>query len=232
MAEPDFLAPTPFLDWQDPRVRRFTTDAVGSATEPIEKAGRIFRAVRGRIWYDPYSCSTESVDYRASHIALQSRAYCIPKAVLLTAAARAAGIPARLGFADVRNHLQTEALRNRMGGADLFVWHGYTEMLLEDRWVKATPAFNRELCARFGVEPLEFDGRHDALLHAPTADGSPHMEYVHDRGWFADLPLEQILRELRDNYRGVTTSATAPNDTFNQSHHHQPLDTPRNVRTT
>lgn len=28
------------------------------------------------------------------------------------------------------------------------------------------PTFHAELCARFGVPPIDFDGEHDALLHA------------------------------------------------------------------
>ena len=55
------------------------------------------------------------------------------------------------------------------------------------------PPSTRSLCARFGVAPLEFDGTEDALLHPFTGDGSRHMEYVRDRGVYADLPLEQIL---------------------------------------
>jgi len=120
--------------------------------------------------------------------------------VLLTAAARAAGIPARLGFADVRNHLQTTTLRARMGGTDVFVYHGYSELQLNNRWVKATPAFNAELCARFGTAPLHFDGTHDALLHEFTGDGRRHMEYLVERGVFADLPFERIFADLTDLY--------------------------------
>lgn len=188
-----FLEVTPYLDWDQPAVQQFTAEAVDGATDPVDKAGRIFEAVRDRIWYDPYLIPATDSDFRASVVATTTRAYCVPKAVLLTAAARAAGIPARLGFADVRNHLQTETLREKMGGSDLFPWHGYTEMLIEGRWVKATPAFNAELCARFGVEPLEFDGVHDALLHPFSGDGSEYMEYIRDHGWFADLPLRRIF---------------------------------------
>ena len=93
----------------------------------------------------------------------------------------------------MRNHLQTDTLREKMNGSDLFPWHGYTEMRVQDRWVKATPAFNAELCARFGVAPLEFDGVHDALLHPFSGDGSQYMEYIADHGWFPDLPLDRIL---------------------------------------
>lgn len=197
---PTFTEVTRYLDWDQPAVQEFTTEAIGGATEPAEKASRIFVAVRDGIWYDPYKIPADYSDFRASVVATTSRAYCVPKAVLLTAAARAAGIPARLGFADVRNHLQTDTLREKMRGSDLFPWHGYTEMMIDGRWVKATPAFNAELCARFGVEPLEFDGVHDALLHPFAGDGSEYMEYVADHGWFADLPLDRIFASY-DGFR-------------------------------
>ena len=76
--------------------------------------------------------------------------------------------------------------------------------------MKATPAFNSELCARFGVPPVEFDGEHDALMHAFTADGTQHMEYVRDRGVFDDLPLTEILTELRRSYGSLLVTSAAP----------------------
>lgn len=170
--ESTFLETTGFLDWQHDDVQRFTENAVAGVREPVRKARLIFTAVRDRIWYNPYSARDDPERYRASYVATALGAFCVPKAVLLTAAARAAGIPARLGFADVRNHLQTAALRERMGGSDVFVYHGYIQLRLNDRWVEATPAFNAELCARFGVPPIDFDGRHDALLHTHDGQGT------------------------------------------------------------
>lgn len=193
-----FLEVTDYLDWDQPTVQEFTKRAVGDATDPIDIASNIFVAVRDGIWYDPYSMPSRKSEFRASVIASTTRGYCVPKAVLLTAAARAAGVPARIGFADVRNHLQTDTLRSKMNGSDLFLWHGYTEMLIGDRWVKATPAFNSELCERFGVKPLEFDGVHDALLHPFSGDGSQYMEYVNDHGWYADLPIEELFEAYGD----------------------------------
>lgn len=211
---PTFLETSEFLDWEHDAVQSFTWSAVGNALDSVEVAQRIFVAVRDQIWYDPYTVSEDPAHYKASHIALAPKAYCVPKAVLLTAAARAAGIPARVGFADVRNHLQTGTLRERMGGSDLFVYHGYSELLLNGRWVKATPAFNAELCARFGVEPIAFDGVHDALLHAHTADGTQHMEYLKDHGWYSDLPLAEILDAYRMSYGDMTSPAPTEPDTF------------------
>jgi transglutaminase-like putative cysteine protease len=214
--ESTFLETTGFLDWQHDAVQRFTENAVGDVRDPVQKARSIFTAVRDRIWYDPYSTDDHPEHYRASYVATASRAYCVPKAVLLTAAARAAGIPARLGFADVRNHLQTDTLRARMGGSDVFVYHGYSELRLDDRWVKATPAFNAELCARFGVPPIDFDGHNDALLHAHDGEGSRHMEYLNDRGWYHDLPLTDIVTELHGRYGSLILEPAAERDAFSR----------------
>ncbi|GAA3518825.1 transglutaminase-like domain-containing protein [Nocardioides daeguensis] len=210
-----FLEATEFLDIEHDAVRTFAAAAIGDASTDKEKAIRLFTAVRDRVWYDPYSVSDDPAHYRASFVLQAGRAYCVPKAVLLTAVCRSAGIPARLGFADVRNHLQTDALRARMGGTDLFVYHGYSSICVDGTWLKATPAFNTELCARFGVPPVEFDGEHDALMHAFTADGTQHMEYIRERGVFDDLPLAAILAELRDTYGPmVDTSAHPVDDAF------------------
>ncbi|MGN6609936.1 MAG: transglutaminase domain-containing protein [Jatrophihabitans sp.] len=200
-----FLAPSRFLDHDHRAVQEFAGRATGPVTDPRAKATAIFTAVRDQLWYDPYTLSQDPADYRASSIARRGHGWCVPKAVLLTAACRAAGIPARLGFADVRNHLQTDTLRARMGGSDLFVYHGYSELYLDGRWVKATPAFNKELCARFGVPPIEFDGLHDALMHPYCADGSRYMDYVTDHGWYPDLPLDEIFAALRAEYGNALT---------------------------
>jgi transglutaminase-like putative cysteine protease len=203
----DFLAPGRFVDSDAPAVRAFARRAVGTAANPRQRAVRLFAAVRDRIWYDPFTLSTDPATYRASAVAASGASWCVPKAVLLTAAARAVGIPARLGFADVRNHFQTPKLRARMGGADVFVFHGYADLHLDGRWVKATPAFNAELCARFGVAPIASDGRSDALLHEYTARGDRYLEYVRDHGVHVDLPLAHILATLREAYGAAVFAA-------------------------
>lgn len=174
--------------------------AIGGVESDVVRAARLFSAVRDGIRYNPYAISADRPSYRASEVVRATDSWCVPKAVLLAAAARAAGIPARLGFADVRNHLSTPKLRELMG-TDLFVYHGYTEMYVNGRWLKASPAFNSELCARFGVPPLEFDGMADALLHAYDGSGRRHMEYVNDHGWYSDLPFDEIMTALRETYR-------------------------------
>lgn len=209
MARAKDLEATFFLDHESAEVRAFVDRAVDGAGDRREQLRRVFAAVRDEVRYDPYALSTDPAAYRASAVAGSAAAYCVPKAVLLAAACRALGIPARVGFADVRNHLQSERLLAVMG-TDLFRYHGYTAIRLQDRWVKASPAFNQELCARFGVPALDFDGSEDALLHAFAGDGRPHMEYVADHGTFSDLPLERILAVYRDAYPSALWGESDP----------------------
>jgi transglutaminase-like putative cysteine protease len=109
------------------------------------------------------------------------------------------GIPARLGFADVSNHLSTEKMRQAMQ-TDVFYWHGYTSVWLEDKWVKATPAFNLELCEKFNLKPLEFNGRDDSLYHEFDQAGNRHMEYLNERGDYADLPFDELCADFKKYY--------------------------------
>jgi transglutaminase-like putative cysteine protease len=192
-----------FVEVDHPDVVAFAEEATAGANTDREKAVALFYAVRDKIRYDPYLMTDDPEMYRASAVVKAKVGYCINKSVLLAAAARAVGIPARLGFADVRNHLNTEKLRERLGGTDLFLWHGYTEFLLDGRWVKVTSAFNIELCERFGVLPLEFDGEHHAMLHPYTADGRDHMEYVRERGSFDELPFDVIMTDFKATYPRV-----------------------------
>jgi transglutaminase-like putative cysteine protease len=206
MPDPRCLVPTPFIDSDHPAVIAYARAAAGDASDPRERAIRLYRAVRDDVFYDPYGLGLTVEALRASTTLERRRGWCVAKAVLLAACARAEGIPARLGFADVRNHLSTAKLRAAMG-TDLFAFHGNTELHLAGRWVKATPAFNRELCAKFGVEPLEFDGEHDSLLQAHDAARRTFMEYVRDRGSFDDVPIDEIRATFRALYPAMYPDA-------------------------
>jgi transglutaminase-like putative cysteine protease len=167
--------------------------------DPIGKAVKIYYAVRDGIWYDPYSPFYLPEHYRASNVLKNGRGYCVPKASLLCALGRACGIPSRIGFADVRNHLATKQLIEFFG-CDLFVYHGFVEFYLEDKWVKATPAFNLELCQKHKVDPLEFNGHEDSLFHEYNQEKKLFMEYVTFHGTYEDVPLEAILRAWEEVY--------------------------------
>jgi transglutaminase-like putative cysteine protease len=191
MPEDNFLAATYFLDHDTPAVAQFAVQACKGMGGEREKAVALYYAVRDGIRYDAYRIDFSREGFRASRALADGYGFCISKAALLSAAARHVGIPARVGFGDVRNHLSTEKLRQKMQ-TDLFIFHGYSELWIGNRWVKATPAFNLGLCTKFGVLPLEFDGRADSLFHPFKADGSLHMEYVRERGSFADIPFDLI----------------------------------------
>ena len=193
-----FLAPTRYIDSDHPAIHAFAREKAKGATA-LERAVSLYYAVRDGIRYNPFIDYTRESAYRASGCLAAGEGYCVGKAALLAACARAVGIPARLGLADVKNHLTTPALRERMG-TDLFVYHGYTDLLLESRWVKATPAFNIELCRKFRVKPLEFDGREDSIFHPFDEDDRRHMEYVQDRGTHEDVPVAEIMDVFRRVY--------------------------------
>jgi len=194
-----YLRPTSFIDSDHPDVRDYAIDLTRGATTDQDKALAIFYPVRDDFLYSPYGVVARRRAMTASYTLKRGTGFCVQKAVLLAAAARAVGVPARLAFADVRNHLSTKRLRALMD-TDLFIWHGYTELYLDDRWVKATPAFNLALCERFGVVPLDFDGRTDSILQEYDRDGRRHMEYVADRGAYADLPFDEMFDDFKALY--------------------------------
>jgi len=205
-----WLEPTWFIDSDDPSVVAFADTAAGDVDDPTEVAVRLFYAVRDGFRYDPYNVDYAPAKFRASSVVGEPSNWCVPKSVLLTAAARSRGIPARLGFADVKNHLTSEKLKAQMQ-SDIFAWHGYSELLLDGRWFKLSTAFNIELCDRFGVRTLDFDGTDDALMHPFDKVGNRHMEYVTQRGSFDDLPLDRILADFAVIYgHDVATSAGGP----------------------
>jgi transglutaminase-like putative cysteine protease len=210
----DYLQPTDAIDSAHPAVVDFARDHTDSADGDVQKGIQLYYAVRDLIRYDPYQIHLTVPALRASATLEAKRGWCISKAVLLAASCRAVGIPARLGFADVRNHLSTERLRQRMGGVNLFYWHGYTEIFLADRWVKATPAFNIELCEKFRLLPLEFDGQSDSIYHPFDAEGNRHMEYVTHRGVYSDLPLDEIILTFDREYRQIESQPGFVNADF------------------
>jgi transglutaminase-like putative cysteine protease len=192
------LQPTALLDSDHPAVLAFATRHRHGADDR-ERAVALYYAVRDGFRYDPYRIDLSPAGMRASTVLAAGFGWCVPKATLLAAACRAIGIPARVGFADVRNHLSTARMREVMQ-TDVFYWHGYAVLLIDGAWRKATPAFNRELCERFDLLPLEFDGRGDSLYHPFDRQGHRHMEYLADRGAFDDVPLARMADDFARLY--------------------------------
>ncbi len=204
------LQATAFIDADHRDVIDYAMANYRAADSVRDNAVRLYYAVRDDFRYDPYTLEFSVTGLRASHVLETQRGWCVTKANLLAACCRAVGIPARLGYADVRNHLSTARMREHMG-TDLFVWHGYTDILIDDAWVKATPAFNVELCEKFRLHPLEFDGSEDSIYHPFDLDGRQHMEYVRFHGTFNDVPLEAIVKGMRETYPDMLDAAFVGN---------------------
>lgn len=197
-----FLAPGDFIDSDSPKIIAFANQTIEGATDSRAAILRLFSAIRDSVVYDAYVDIAAPENYQASRVLAAARGFCIGKSALLAASARAIGVPARVGYADVRNHLTSPRLYELMR-TDVFFWHSYTELYLSGRWVKATPAFDRALCDRLGLKPLEFDGETDSLFHPYDQAGRRHMEYLNDRGTFSDVPFDLITAEFRVKYPGL-----------------------------
>jgi transglutaminase-like putative cysteine protease len=195
-----YLAPTAIIDSDHPGIVAYAADTVrGADNDPVVEAVKLYYAVRDDIWYDPYYPFYLPEHYRASNILKSGRGFCISKASLLCGLARARGIPARVGFGTVRNHLATQKLIDFLG-SDIFVYHGFTEVCLEGKWVKATPTFNAELCRKHRVMPLEFNGREDSIFHPYNMAEKKFMEYVEYHGTYADIPVDTIVASWKKAY--------------------------------
>ncbi|CAM3719847.1 transglutaminase-like domain-containing protein [Parendozoicomonas haliclonae] len=194
-----YLCPTPFFNYEHPAIQAWVHGIVGQEQDPVQQAVRLYKATRDDIRYNPYSFKLQPESLSASYCLETGESYCIPKAVLLGAACRSLGIPARLGLANVKNHISSPQLIEYLR-SEVFVMHGFIELYLEGQWVKATPAFNAQLCRHMGVEPLEFNGREDSIFHEYSTDGSRHMEYLADHGTFDDVPFDFIVKSIAEAY--------------------------------
>ena len=198
-----------FVDSDHPDVIAFTMESRGDSEDPADMAVRLYYAVRDSVTYNPYRDYQSHETYRASSCLNEGQGFCVGKAALLSAVCRAAGVPARLGFADVRNHLASKKLIELLGGNDVFCWHGFSEIYLDGKWVKATPAFDLALCERFGTEPLEFDGSEDSIFQPFNSEDQKFMEYLKDRGSYADVPVQEMIEGFFSHYPNLMKKGVA-----------------------
>lgn len=189
-----YLKPTPVIDCNAPPVREKAQNLTADKENDVEKAKALFYFVRDEIKYNPYVLHNLAEHHKASVTLSREEGYCVQKAILLAALARGAAIPARLGFVDIRNHIVPQKLLELMHGNNLFVYHGYCELYIGQKWVKATPAFDLEMCQEHHIVPVEFDGKNHATFHRYNQEGKLHIEYVCDYGHYPDLPLEEMLK--------------------------------------
>lgn len=213
-----YLLPTSFIDFQHPLVVDFTTQHSDKAMSDQENIVALYYAVRDSIVYSPWHLTMNPDTISASQTITRGIGYCIEKSLVLAAAGRLLGVPSRLGFSIVRNHISTKKFVEMLR-TDKFVFHGYNEFYLDDKWVKCTPAFNKSLCEKFGTEALDFNGKDDSIFQSFSPDGKKYMEYLHEYGTFDDFPFPLFYSEIKKYYghlfeKGASVFALNENDSF------------------
>ena len=174
-----------------------------------EFAIKAYYYVRDTWPYYPYRFSLINEDWRASELIEHQSGHCLDKVIILVAILRAAQIPARLGLAKVKNHIAVNQIIEKFG-SDVLVPHGYIEIYLNDKWVKATPAFNKELCEILNVKALDFDGENDSLFQEFDHSGNQaFMEYLDDYGTFNEVPLEYMFQLMTEHYPKIKENGVA-----------------------
>lgn len=198
----EYLQTGKYIDSSHPEVIAFAQKYKGDSDDSIQQAVSLYYAVRDKFMYNPFHVDLSDEGLKASDVLKRGSGYCVEKANLLAACARVVGIPSRIGLADVKNHIGSERLKKLLR-SDVFACHGFTELFLNEKWVKATPAFNRSLCEKMGVEPLPFNGLEDSIFQEfdeHEAGERKFMEYLFDHGTFADIPKEYMKEVLMKHY--------------------------------
>jgi hypothetical protein len=191
-----YLEATDTIDFESPQIQAFLVDLPNVSLK--EQAIWIYLKVRDGFLYDPYHLDLRPTSLKASNVTQKRRAWCVEKALLAVACFRAVGIPARLGFGIVKNHIGVEKLLTYLR-KDEIVFHGFAEVFLDGKWSKCTPAFDCRVCALNKVAPLEWDGTGDSLLHAFRGN-EQYMEYLHFYGSFTDIPFVLMHQEMEKHY--------------------------------
>ncbi len=191
----DFLKPTFTIESDHPAVVDRAQNLTQGCQSDSEKATKLFYFVRDAIRYNIFMISVFEEDFQASRVLEWGKGYCVQKAVLLTALARAAGIPARMAFARIRNHRVPEHILE-MTGTNIFPRHGYNQFFLDGRWLSTAATFDKKACEKNGLPAVEFDGTADAVLPEKDLAGSPYIEYVEKFSACADLPFEWIVAAI------------------------------------
>ena len=194
-----YLKATNYLNFEHELIQKLVKEFKADSFTNKEKVIGLYKKVRDKWRYDPYTISLLKESYKASVIAEKTTGNCVEKSVLLVACLRGVGIPARLHLGKVKNHIAVERLTEKFGSNELTP-HGMVNVYLDGKWLKLSPAFNASLCKKFNVEPLEFDGENSSFLQQYNSEGSLFMEYIDDYGHFEDVPLDFMKQNIKENY--------------------------------
>ncbi|MCD6353525.1 MAG: transglutaminase domain-containing protein [Proteobacteria bacterium] len=190
-----YLKPTAAIDADHPDIIETARRLTAGCSNDAGKAVKLFYFVRDSIPYNIYMISVFEEDFKASRILEWGKGYCVQKAVLLAALGRAAGIPSRLVFANIKNHQVTPHII-KMRGTDLFPAHGYNQFFLNERWVNAAATFDEKVCEKNSLPCVEFDGKQDAILPKKNLRGEPYIEYLEKFSPVEDLPFDWIVQRI------------------------------------
>jgi len=190
-----YLRATSTIEADHKKIIEAVTNVTQGCASDEEKAVELFYFVRDSIKYNIYMISVFIEDFKASRILEWGKAYCVQKAVLLTALGRAAGIPSRLVFAKIRNHKIPDHVV-QMYKINIFPRHGYNQFFLNGKWVSAAATFDKVLCEKNGLPTVEFDGKRDAILPEKDLKGAPYIEYIEKFPPKEDLPFDWIKERI------------------------------------
>ncbi|MFW9936495.1 MAG: transglutaminase-like domain-containing protein [Candidatus Thorarchaeota archaeon] len=200
-----YLQPTEFFDFNKANVRNKAFEITNGLKNNKEKAIALFYWVRNEIKYNmaTYIPHVKS-NFKASVTLRRKNGFCVSKSILLSSFARTIGIPARIHLVDLINHKVSQKVIDFMGH-NVMYYHGYSEFLLNNKWVKLTPSFDETTAIKGKFLPMvEFDGEHDAVFPPFDSEGNRFGEYVMDRGIHADLPLDEIEKVFEEKYEKYT----------------------------
>ena len=194
-----YTEPTYYFDFEHHAIQDFVKETIQGIKPEKEKAIAIYKAVRDGWRYKADSIFVSKEAYKISSIFYRETGHCLDKAILMVGCLREANIPARMCLAKVKNHIAAEEMIEILG-TDELTPHGYVEVFLNGKWVKATPTFNKSLCEWLNVSTLEFDGENDSVFQEFDKEGGLFMEYLEEYGNFADVPFEYIFQIFKQHY--------------------------------
>ena len=196
----DYLSPTFFIDSEATSVRYLANQLSEDKENTVDQVISIFNYIRDNVKYNiDMAFNSGSRDFKASITLERKKGFCIPKSIALVALFRACDIPARLHFADIINHRSPDYLMELMG-TNVFYFHGYAEVFLRNEWFKLTPSFETDLCEKHNFPVCTFDGNADAIFPQIDLLKRPFIEYINDRGVYADFPFSEMVTVFQQNY--------------------------------
>lgn len=197
----NYTKATSYFDYQSAEIQNMIAPFKNETSKQMI-IQNLYLKIRDEWRYSPFKIGLTKMYFVASTIAKKAEGHCIDKAILYIAGLRAFNIPARLHLAKVSNHIATERLEAILGTNELTP-HGLVDVYFNNKWIKCSPAFNKELCAIYNVDVLEFDGTEDSVFQEYNKDDERFMSYLEDYGHFEDVPFNFILNNFRNNYPDI-----------------------------